>query len=98
MKNIEARAGIGLKKVNQMEKINRLRDEFKRINLDGYFIPKNDEFFNEYISDEDDDLQYISKFSGSYGIALVLKNITFFLLMGDIQFRHIINPERILKL
>ena len=54
-----------------MEKINRLRDEFKRINLDGYFIPKNDEFFNEYISDEDDDLQYISKFSGSYGIALV---------------------------
>ena len=81
MKNIEARAGIGLK-VNQMEKINRLRDEFKRINLDGYFIPKNDEFFNEYISDEDDDLQYISKFSGSYGIALVLKKHNFLFVDG----------------
>ena len=28
-----------------MEKIKRLRKEIKRYGLDGYIIPKNDEFF-----------------------------------------------------
>ncbi len=62
-----------------MEKINKLKDTFKYYNLDGYLIPKNNEFFNEYISYQEDDLQYISNFSGSYGLALVLKkkNILF---------------------
>ena len=32
-----------------MEKINRLKDIFIKHNLDGYLIPKNDEFFNEYV-------------------------------------------------
>ena len=30
------------------KKINILREKFKRYNIDGYIIPKNDEFFSEY--------------------------------------------------
>ena len=30
-------------------------------------IPKNDEFFGEYIPDHNDRLKFISNFSGSYG-------------------------------
>ncbi len=62
-----------------MEKINKLKSKFKDYDLDGYLIPKNDEFFNEYVSAQKDDLQYISNFSGSYGLALILKkkNILF---------------------
>ena len=48
-----------------MEKINKLKNKFKEYNLDGYLIPKNDEFFNEYISNDKDDLKYISNFTGS---------------------------------
>ena len=57
-----------------MEKINKLKKNFKDENIDGYIIPKNDEFFNEYIPDYKDRLKYISNFSGSYGFALILNN------------------------
>ena len=45
-----------------MEKINRLRKIFKIMEIDGYLIPKNDEFFGEYSSKQNDRLQYISNF------------------------------------
>ena len=48
-----------------MEKINKLRAQFKEHNIDGYLIPKNDEFFNEYVPPSKDDLKFISNFSGS---------------------------------
>ena len=56
-----------------MEKINKLRKLFRLQNLDGYIVPKNDEFFNEYVPQNKDRLSFISKFSGSYGLALILK-------------------------
>ena len=46
-----------------MEKINRLKKLFKREKIDGYLIPKNDEFFDEYISQHNDRLNYISNFT-----------------------------------
>ena len=62
-----------------MEKINKLKKIFKEKKIDGYFIPKNDEFFGEYILEKKDRLKYISNFSGSYGFALILnkKNYLF---------------------
>ena len=56
-----------------MEKIKKLRNQFKKYDLDGYLIPKNDEFFSEYVPVQRDYLQYISNFTGSYGLALILK-------------------------
>ena len=47
-------------------------------------MPKNDEFFGEYLPDYNDRLNFISKFSGSYGFALILENKIIYLLMGDI--------------
>ena len=52
-----------------MEKIIRLRKLFKTFNLDGYIIPKNNNFFGEYVSDSEDNLKYISNFTGSAGFA-----------------------------
>ena len=51
-------------------KIKKLLDDHF---LDGYIIPKNDEFFSEYVSKDKDNLKYITNFTGSYGIALMLK-------------------------
>ena len=65
-----------------MEKINKLKKKFKELNLDGYLIPKNDEFFNEYVPIHQDDLQYITNFSGSYGLALILKKSNFLFVDG----------------
>ena len=41
-------------------RINTLRKEFKKLNIDGYIVPKNDEFFSEY--DENERLKTISGF------------------------------------
>ena len=32
----------------------RLKNLFKKFNIDGYIIPKNDEYFNEYVSSSND--------------------------------------------
>ena len=65
-----------------MEKIKKLRKIFKKNNLDGYIVPKNDEFFGEYVPQNKDRLKYISNFSGSFGIALILKNKNFLFVDG----------------
>ena len=56
-----------------MEKINKLKKLFKNYDLDGYIVPKNDEFFSDNIPENKDRLKFISSFSGSYGFALILK-------------------------
>ena len=44
-------------------RINTLVSKFKEYDIDGYIIPKNDEFFSEYSAN--DRLKAISNFSGS---------------------------------
>ncbi len=65
-----------------MEKIIKLRKIFREEGLDGYLIPKNDEFFGEYIDDNKDRLKFVSNFSGSFGIALILKNKNYLFVDG----------------
>ena len=53
------------------ERIYQLRKKFKDYEIDGYIIPKNDEFFSEYA--QKDRLKTISNFTGSAGFAVILK-------------------------
>ena len=80
-----------------MEKINRLKDIFIKHNLEGYLVPKNDEFFNEYVPDHEDDLKFISNFSGSYGLALILKKKIIYLSMEDTRCKRMNKVEKLLK-
>ena len=48
-----------------------LRSKFDEYKIDGYVIPKNDEYFTEY--SKINRLKIISKFSGSAGLAVILK-------------------------
>ena len=65
-----------------MEKINNLKKVFSKEKIDGYIIPKNDEFFGEYIPDHNDRLKFISNFSGSFGFALILKSKSYLFVDG----------------
>ncbi len=60
------------KKNKMSKKIKILRGKFEKYNIDGYVVPKNDEYFNEY--SKINRLKIISNFSGSAGIAIILKN------------------------
>ena len=53
------------------KRINQLRAKFNSLNIDGYIVPKNDEYFSEYA--QKDRLKYISNFSGSAGYAILLR-------------------------
>ena len=65
-----------------MNKIKKLKKFFKTYKIDGYIIPKNDEFFSEYVNKTNDRLKYISSFSGSYGFALILKKENYLFVDG----------------
>ncbi len=85
-------------------RINTLVSKFKEYNIDGYIIPKNDEFFSEYATN--DRLKTISNFSGSAGYSIILKKKNYLFVDGRytiqakkesgknfqiIEFRKIIN-------
>ena len=65
-----------------MEKIIKLRKIFKTFDLDGYIIPKNNNFFGEYVSSSEDNLKFISNFTGSAGFAVILKNRNYIFVDG----------------
>ena len=65
-----------------MEKINKLKKEFIKKKIDGYLIPKNDQFFGEYVPKYNDRLNYITNFSGSYGLSLILKKENYLFVDG----------------
>ena len=62
------------------KKINKLRNLIKLNNIDGYIVPKNDEFFSEYAFPNR--LKTISNFSGSAGLAIILKDKNFLFVDG----------------
>ena len=62
------------------KRINILKKKFKKFNIDGYIIPKNDEFFSEYAAK--DRLKIISNFSGSAGLAIILKKKNYLFVDG----------------
>ena len=63
-----------------MKEILILKKKFKIYGIDGYVVPKNDEFFGEY--SKINRLQTISKFTGSAGLAVILKTKNFLFLDG----------------
>ena len=52
--------------------IKKLRSKFNKYEIDGYVVPKNDDYFTEY--SKLNRLEVISNFSGSAGLAIILKN------------------------
>ena len=65
-----------------MNKINQLRNFLNKQNCDAYLIPKNDEYFGEYVPKNKDRLKFISGFTGSTGLALILKNKSYLFVDG----------------
>ena len=65
-----------------MEKITKLRKLFTAFDLDGYIVPKNNNFFGEYVPSAEDNLKYISNFTGSAGFAVILKKKNYIFVDG----------------
>jgi Xaa-Pro aminopeptidase len=53
-----------------MNNLKKLRKFLKIYKLHGYLIPRNDEYFNEYVNPAKNRLKFISNFSGSVGLGI----------------------------
>ena len=62
------------------KRLSNLKKKFDTHGIDGYVIPKNDEFFSEYSLN--DRLKTISNFSGSAGYAVILKKKNYLFVDG----------------
>ena len=62
------------------KRIKQLRNKFYRFNIDGYIIPKNDEFFSEY--SVINRLKIISNFDGTAGLAIILRKKNYLFVDG----------------
>ena len=59
--NTEVLDGLDIKKgLNDKKIIRHIRNQFKKLDIDGYVVPKNDEFFSEY--SKKDRLKIVSNF------------------------------------
>ena len=76
-----------------MEKIKKLKKNFLREKIDGYLVPKNDEFFGEYVSALNDRLNFISNFTGTFGFSLILKNRNYLFVDGRYTLQDTIEWE-----
>jgi len=81
-----------------MEKIKKLKKLLEEYDLDAYLVPKNDEFFNEYVPQYKDKLKFISNFSGSYGFALISKNKNYLFVDGRYTLQAKIQSGKLFKI
>ena len=62
------------------EKLKELKNKFYHHEIDGYLVPKNDEYFSEFT--QKDKLKTITGFNGSFGLAIILKKKNFLFVDG----------------
>ena len=62
------------------EKLKELKNKFNLNKIDGYVVPKNDEYFSEF--SKKDKLKTITGFDGSFGLAIILKKKNFLFVDG----------------
>ncbi|WP_020174726.1 aminopeptidase P family protein [Methyloferula stellata] len=55
------------------ERVAALRSTFRKYQIDGYLIPRADRHQNEYVAPADERLAWLSGFTGSAGLAIVLR-------------------------
>ncbi len=62
------------------QKLKELKNQFNHYKIDGYIVPKNDEYFSEFA--QKDKLKDITGFDGSFGLAIILKKRNFLFVDG----------------
>ena len=77
------------------QKLKELKNKLNYHKIDGYIVPKNEEYFSEI--DQKDKIKTITGFNGSFGLAIVLKKKTFYLLLEDMLSRPKFSQVKSLK-
>lgn len=60
--------------ISKTDRLKNLRDAMAAKNLDGYLVPRADEYLGEYVPDCAERLSWLTGFTGSAGLAVILKD------------------------
>jgi len=66
--NFDVKGGPSVGRTN----LPKLRTELANANIDGFYVPHEDEYQNEYLPDANERLAWVSGFTGSFGSALIM--------------------------
>ncbi|MBL0848899.1 MAG: aminopeptidase P family protein [Candidatus Liberibacter ctenarytainae] len=72
------------------ERINNLRLQFDRLGIDAFLVPRADEYRGEFVSAHFERLSWLTGFTGSAGIGLVLREEAFIFVDG----RYVIQVKK----
>jgi Xaa-Pro aminopeptidase len=77
------------------ERVARLREQLEREGLTGFLVPRADEHQGEYVAACSDRFSWLTGFTGSAGMALVLKDKAYLFVDGryTLQARHQVDPS-----
>ncbi len=77
------------------ERTEALRDQFDALGIDGLFVPRADRYQGEYVPESDARLAWLTGFTGSAGIALILRDAAHVFVDGryTTQLRQQVDPE-----
>ena len=78
------------------KRIQQLIKKFNQYDIDGYIVPKNDEFFSEYAVI--DRLKTISNFSGSAGLAVISRKINYLFVDGRYTIQAQLQSGKLFKI
>jgi Xaa-Pro aminopeptidase len=56
------------------ERVARLRDKMAALEIDGFLVPRADEYQGEYVPEASERLSWLTGFTGSAGMALIMKD------------------------
>ncbi|MEM7617452.1 MAG: aminopeptidase P family N-terminal domain-containing protein, partial [Pseudomonadota bacterium] len=73
--------------------ITKIKNKLKDHDIDGFIIPLTDQFLSEYIAEYDNRLKWVTNFTGSAGVAVILEKKAAFFTDGryTIQAKNEIN-------
>lgn len=66
-------------------RVKQLRDWFKTHGLDGFVVPRSDEHQGEYVAPHSERLRWLTGFSGSAGVAIILAEAAYIFVDGRYQ-------------
>jgi Xaa-Pro aminopeptidase len=78
------------------ERLARLRERLAALGLDGWLVPRADEYQGEYVAPGSERLRWLTGFTGSAGLAIILKSRAAVFADGryTIQLAEQIDPDR----
>ena len=76
-------------------RVRQLRDWLAARNLDGFIVPRADEHQGEYVAERSERLKWLTGFTGSAGVAMVLASRAVLFVDGryTLQARHQVDPD-----